>query len=66
MFSEKDNKDCVGLFNHLVHPALIFSILDTGIEVGATSKIDDVLIEHGGQPNVLPLAVHLNFLLLVK
>ena len=26
---------------------------------GATSKIDDVLIEHGGLPHDLPLAVHL-------
>ena len=26
---------------------------------GATSKIDHVLIEHGGPPHVLPLAVHL-------
>ena len=29
---------------------------------GATSKFDDVLLEHGGLPHVLPLAVHLNFL----
>ena len=28
---------------------------------GATSKIDDVLSEHGGLLHVLPLAVHLNF-----
>ena len=26
---------------------------------GATCKIDDVLIEHGGLPHDLPLAVHL-------
>ena len=29
------------------------------IEIGATSKIDDVLIEQGGLPFVLPFAVHL-------
>ena len=28
---------------------------------GATSKIDDVLSEHGGGLHVLPLAVPLNF-----
>ena len=28
---------------------------------GATSKIYDVLTEHGGLLHVLPLAVHLNF-----
>ena len=28
---------------------------------GATSKIDDVLSEHGGLLHVLPLAVHLIF-----
>ena len=26
-------------------------------------KIDNVHLEHGGLPNVLPLAVHLNFFL---
>ena len=26
------------------------------------SKIDDVLLEHGGLPHVLPLTVHLKFL----
>ena len=31
-------------------------------ENGASSKIDDVLAEDGGLLNVLPLAVHLNFL----
>ena len=30
-------------------------------ENGATSKIDDVLIKHGGLLHVLPLAVHLDF-----
>ena len=29
---------------------------------GATSKFDDVLLEHGGLPYVLPLAVYLHFL----
>ena len=28
---------------------------------GATSKIDDILSEHGGLLHVLPLVVHLNF-----
>ena len=32
----------------------------------ATSKTDDVLTEHGGLLHVLPLAVHLRFLLLDK
>ena len=36
------------------------------IEIGATSKIDDVLTEHGGLLHVLPLAVHLSFFLLDK
>ena len=30
-------------------------------ENGATSKIDDVLIEHSGLPSVIPLTVHLTF-----
>ena len=29
---------------------------------GATSKVDDVLLDHGGLPHVLPLAVQLEFL----
>ena len=29
-------------------------------ENGATSKIDDVLLEHGGLPYGLPLTVHLH------
>ena len=29
---------------------------------GASSKIDDVLVEDGGLLHVLPLAVHLNFI----
>ena len=33
---------------------------------GATSKFDDVLLEHGGIPHVLPLAVHLKFFWLDK
>ena len=32
----------------------------------ATSKFDDVLLEHGGLPHVLPLAVHLGFFLVDK
>ena len=31
---------------------------------GAISKFDDVLLEHGGLPHVLTLAVHLKFVLL--
>ena len=49
------------LFNmgdlHLVLPALNLSTLNND----ATSKIDDVLTEHGGLLHVLPLAVHLRF-----
>ena len=48
---------------HLVFPSLNLSILDAGN--GAT-KFDDVLFEHGGLPHVLPLAVHLKFVLLEK
>ena len=33
---------------------------------GAISKFDDVLLEHGGLPHVLTLAVHLKFVLLEK
>ena len=32
----------------------------------ATSKFDDVLLEHGGQPHVLPLAFDLKFAWLDK
>ena len=49
---------------HLILPALNLFILDAGIlltDNGATSKIDDVLIEHGGLLHVLPLIVHLKF-----
>ena len=42
---------------HLVHPALNLSILDAG----ATSKFDDVLLDHGVLPHVLPLAVQQEF-----
>ena len=42
---------------HLVLPALNLSTLNAG----RTSKIDDVLTEHGGLLHVLPLAVHLIF-----
>ena len=38
--------------------ALYLAILD--FDNGTTSKIDDVLTEHGGLPYVLPLAVHLD------
>ena len=37
---------------HLVLHAQLF-------DNGGTGKIDDVLIEHGGLPHVLPLAVQL-------
>ena len=33
---------------------------------GETSKIDDVLTEHGGLLHVLPPAAHLNFFLMDK
>ena len=46
---------------HLVLSSLILSTLDAGILInGATSKINDVLTEHGGLLNVLSLAVHLS------
>ena len=44
---------------HLVLLALNLSTLNAGILI---SKIDDVLAEHGGLLDVLPLAVHLIFL----
>ena len=48
---------------NLVLPAMILSILEAGIFVkDETSKIDDVLMEHGGLPHLLPLAVYLKFL----
>ena len=50
---------------HLVHPALNWSILDAGILI-MVSKFDDVLLEHGGLPHVLPLAVKMDFFLLDK
>ena len=65
----------MGLFNyvlvyvgdlHLVCHALNFSILDAGILIMAISKFDDVLLEHGGLPHVLPVAVDLKFVLLEK
>ena len=43
----------------LIHPALNLSTLDA--DNGAKSLFDDVLLELGGLPHVLPLAVHLNF-----
>ena len=48
----------------LVLPSLNLSTLNAGIwhfNNDATSKIDDVLTEHGGLLHVLPLAVHLRF-----
>ena len=48
----------------MVHPALNLSTLD--FDDGAISKFDDVLLEHGGLPHVLPLTVHLKFVWLDK
>ena len=67
----------MGLFHHalvymgdlkLVHPALNLSTLPGcwHFDNSAISKFDDVLLEHGGLPHVLPLAVHLKFVLLEK
>ena len=50
---------------HLVHPALNLSILDA-FDNGPISKFDIVLLEHGGLPHVLPLAVHPRFVWLNK
>ena len=59
----------MGLFHHalvfmgdlqLVHPGIWHFDND------AISKFDDVLLKHGGLPHVLPLAVHLKFVLLEK
>ena len=47
----------------MVLPGMNFSILDAGILIMAISKFDDVLLEHGGLPHVLTLAVHLKFML---
>ena len=46
----------------MVLPALNLCTMNSD----ATSKIDDVLTEHGGLLHVLPLAVHLIFILLDK
>ena len=50
---------------HLVLPARNLYSLDAGIlimiTIGTTSKIDDVLNEHGALLHVLPFAAHLNF-----
>ena len=35
-------------------------------DIGAISKFGNVLLEHGGLPHVLTLAVHLKFVLLEK
>ena len=47
----------------LVHTALNLSTLDAfwHFDNGAISKFDDVLLEHGGLPHVLPPAVQLDF-----
>ena len=50
----------------LVRPALNLSTLEPGcwhFDNGAKSRFDDVLLEHGRLPHVLPLAVHLFFVL---
>ena len=47
---------------HLVLPDLNLCTLNAGILIDTTSKVDDVLTEHGGLLHVLPLAVHLRFL----
>ena len=47
---------------HFDLPALNMSTLNAGnLMNDVTSKIDDVLTEHGGLLHVLPLAVHLKF-----
>ena len=47
----------------MVLPALNLSTLNADILISndATSKINDVLTEHGGLLHVLPLTVHLRF-----
>ena len=40
-----------------------FCVIPWHFENGATSKIDYLLAEYGGLLHVLPLAVHLNFLM---
>ena len=47
---------------HLVLTDLNLCTLNAGILIDSTSKVDDVLNEHGGLLNVLPLAVHLIFI----
>ena len=49
------------LESHLVLTALNLYPAYWHFDNGATSKIDDVLTEHGGLLHVLPLAVHLSF-----
>ena len=49
---------------HLVLPALCTEFVCPAYwhtDIGATSKVDDVHIEHGLLPYVLPLTVHLIF-----
>ena len=47
----------MGLFHH----ALVY-MGDLQFDKGTISKFNDVLLEHGGLPHVLPLAVHLKLL----
>ena len=44
----------------LFHPAVVY-MGNLYFDNGTISKIDDVLLEHGGLFHVLLLAVHLNF-----
>ena len=50
----------VGVVGWVVDPQ-DFCVSPWTFENGASSKIDDVLVEDGGLLHVLPLAVHLNF-----
>ena len=47
----------------MVHPELNLSMIDAGIlkMVSVTSRFNDVLLENGGLPHVLPLAATLFF-----
>ena len=58
----------MGLFHHVLgRPTFGLSCTEfvyprcRQFDNGATSKFDDVLLEHGGLTHVLPLAVHLRF-----
>ena len=52
----------VGVVGWVVGPQ-DFCVIPWHFENGASSKIDYVLAEYGGLLHVLPLAVHLNFLM---